>query len=80
MVELRQQTCLAHERTQSRHERELVCGRTRQQRTIVGARNQGGRHELLDRHSTVQRMVERLVHHAKATHPQQGENFKLTQA
>src|SRR3990167_869347 len=80
MVKLRQQTRLAHERTQPRHESGLICGRPRQQRTIVGARGQGGGHELLDGHGPVQRMVERLVHHAKATHPQQGQNLKLTQA
>ena len=79
MIELRQQPRFAHKRTQPGHESRLICGRTRQQRAIVGARSQSSGHELLDGHGAVQRMVEGLVHHAKAPHPQQGQDFKLTQ-
>ncbi len=80
MVELRQQARFPHERLQARMERREVCGRTRHQHAICPPGGQGGRHELLDGHGAVQGMVKRLVHHAKATHPQKGQDFEFPQA
>lgn len=45
----------------------------------VRAARQGGRHVFLDRDETQQGMVERLVHHAEATHAQQRHDLELSQ-
>lgn len=45
----------------------------------VRAPRQGGGHVFLDRDETQQGMVERLVHHAEATHAQQRHDLELSQ-
>ena len=80
MVELRQQPRLLDERGQPSLECRQIGRSAHRQLQPLHTRSQRRRHVFLDGDMAVQRMVERLVDHAKPSHAQQGQDLKLPQA